>query len=66
MFVGMKRAVAPVVKHAKRARGTASKKAGPEPMMISRPASPRQTEKTFGVSAQRSREIDALVDEATR
>jgi hypothetical protein len=61
----MKRAVAPVVKHAKKARGTVSNKAGPKPVVISRPASPRQTEKTFGVSAQRSREIDALVDEAT-
>jgi hypothetical protein len=42
------------------------KKKKPKPVTIRRPASPRQTEKTFGVSAQRSRKIDALVDEATR
>ena len=31
---------------------------------IRRPVSPKQTEKTFGVSAKRSRKIDAMVNEA--
>ncbi len=30
---------------------------------IRRPTSPKQTEKTFGVSTKRSRKIDAMVDE---
>ena len=35
----------------------------PKPHAIRRPASPKQTEKTFGVSTKRSRKIDGLVDE---
>jgi hypothetical protein len=43
---------------------TATKAAAPKPVVVARPASVERTEKTFKVSARRSRDIDALIDEA--
>jgi hypothetical protein len=38
----------------------------PEPVVIKRPASPKQVENTFRVSAQHSKDIEALVDKAVK
>lgn len=41
-----------------------TKPAAPKPVVVARPASPERTEKTFKISARRSRDLDALIDEA--
>lgn len=65
MNLKMGRSVAKAQKASKKAaRETSPKPASPKPVVISRPTSPRRTEKTFGVGARRSKDIEALVDEA--
>jgi len=48
----------------KTARGSAPKPASQSQVVISRPTSPKRTEKTFDVGARRSKDIEALVEEA--
>ncbi len=61
----MSRSVAGARKTSKKVtRGSAPNRAAPKPVVISRPTSPGRTEKTFGVGVRRSKEIEALVDEA--
>jgi hypothetical protein len=59
----MSRAVTKVGKTSKKvAHATTKKVAKRKPVVIPRPTSPKRTEKTFGMGAQRSRDIEALVD----
>jgi len=61
----MGRAVANARTTSKKAAGEiSSRPASPKPFVISRPTSPRRTEKTFGVDVRRSKDIEALIDKA--